>query len=72
MTSALPPYTRRWPPSATRWNLLGLARLEAHGRSRREIEPHAVGRLAVEDQGPVDLEKMEMGADLDRPVARVR
>src|SRR5947207_563140 len=29
---------------------LDLARLEAHGRAGRQVEPHAVGRLPIEDQ----------------------
>jgi hypothetical protein len=45
------------------------ARLEAHGSPGRDIEAHAIGQRAIEEQRPIDLEEMEMAADLDRPIA---
>ncbi len=53
-------------------HLLLVARLETHGGARRHVEAHAEGGRAVEAQRPVDLEEMEVRADLDRPVAGVR
>src|SRR5271157_6302075 len=52
-------------------NLLDIARLEPDGRAREEIETPAVGFLAIEDEGPVDLEEVEMRADLDRSITRI-
>ena len=47
------------------------ARLEAHGGSGGNVETHVEGWLAVELERAVDLEKAEMRADLNRPVAGV-
>ncbi len=52
-------------------NRLDLPRLDAHGRPGGQVEAHAVGRGPVEDQRPIDLEKVEMRPDLNRPVAGV-
>src|SRR6185503_11688197 len=48
-----------------------LAGLEAHRGARRDVEPAAVGLLAVELERGVGLVKVVMRADLDRAVARV-
>ena len=48
-----------------------LAGLEAHGGAGGDVEPHALGALAVELQRLVGLEEMIVAADLDRPVAGV-
>jgi hypothetical protein len=52
-------------------NLARIARLESHGRSRGNIQPHAVRSRAVEHQRAIDFEKMTMGSDLDRTVAAI-
>jgi hypothetical protein len=52
-------------------DLARLTGLEAHGGTCRDIQPHAVGRLAVEGERLVGLEEMVVGADLHRAVARV-
>ena len=52
-------------------DFLDVAGLEPHRRSAGQVEPHAVGLLAVEDEGPVGLEEVVVGADLHGPVARV-
>src|SRR5690242_12766721 len=41
-------------------NLLAIARLEADGGARRDVEPHPERRRAVEAQRAVDLEEVEM------------
>src|SRR6185312_762895 len=48
-----------------------LAGLEAHRRAGSDVEPHALGALAVELQRLVGLEEMVVAADLDRPVTGV-
>src|SRR5262249_13248041 len=52
-------------------HLARLSRLEAHGRSGRDVEPHAARLLAIELQRRVGLEEMIVRSDLDRPVAGV-
>ena len=52
-------------------HLARLAGLEAHGGAGGDVEPHALGALAVEVQRRVGLEEMIVAADLDRPVAGV-
>jgi hypothetical protein len=41
-------------------HLLDLAGLEANGRPGRQVEAQAVRLFAVEDQGAVDLEEVEV------------
>src|SRR5471030_2256592 len=48
-----------------------LARLEAHGGPRGDVQAHAVGAPALETERRIDLEKVEVRADLDRPVAAI-
>ena len=50
---------------------LGVTRLEAHGRPRRHVEPHAERLRAVEAQRAVGLEEVEVRADLDRPIGGI-
>src|SRR5262249_33200685 len=52
-------------------DLLDLAGLEAHGGARGQVQAHAVGLLAVADEGAVDLEEVEVRADLHGPIAGV-
>ena len=52
-------------------NFTGLARLEAHGRSRRNIQAIAKSSLSIEGESRVGLREMIMTADLDRSVARI-
>src|SRR5205085_11074819 len=47
------------------------ARLEPQRRAGRNVQPAAIRSVAVESERGVDLEKMRMGTDLDRPIARV-
>ena len=49
-----------------------VAGLEAHGRAGRHVEPHPERLGAVEAERAIDLEEVEVRADLDRTVARVR
>jgi hypothetical protein len=49
-----------------------VARLEAHGRPRGNIEPHAPCLGAVEGQRLVRLEEVVVRPHLDRPVPRIR
>ncbi len=46
-----------------------VAGLEAHGGPGGNIEAKALGRCAVEIEGIVDFVKMEMAADLNRPIS---
>src|SRR6266851_1671443 len=48
-----------------------LAWFEANRRSRRNVEAEAARRFTGEVQRAIDLEKMEVRTDLDRPVAGV-
>src|SRR5271154_3123061 len=48
-----------------------LARLEAHRGSRGDVQPHAVGDLAIEAQRIVGLEEVIVRADLDRTIAAI-
>src|SRR6056297_3077144 len=52
-------------------DLAALAGLEADGRARRDVEPHAAGLVTVEGEGLVGLEEVVVAADLDRPVAGI-
>src|SRR5919201_1362490 len=52
-------------------DLLLLARLEADGRAGGDVQAHAVGLGAVEVERAVDLEEVEVAADLYGAVARV-
>src|SRR5688572_17618751 len=53
-------------------DLLGVAGLEAHGRTGGNVEPKATRRRAVELKGFVGLKEMIVRADLNGPIARVR
>src|SRR5436309_16140862 len=53
-------------------DLARLSRFETHGRAGRDIETTAARIVAVEGERRVGLEKMVVGANLDRPVAGVR
>src|SRR5438477_7600054 len=44
---------------------LDIPRLEAHRRPCGQVQTHAVGRLAIEDQRPVNFEEMKMRPDLN-------
>jgi hypothetical protein len=48
-----------------------LARLEAHGGARGDVQAHAARRGAVEAERRVGLGEVIVRADLDRPVAGV-
>src|ERR1700677_2625017 len=52
-------------------HLAGLAGLEPHRGSGRDVEPHAARLLALELQRRIGLEEMIMAADLDRAVTRI-
>src|SRR5918996_4751159 len=52
-------------------NFTGLARLEAHSRSRRNVQAIPKRSLSIEGESRVGLSEMIMTADLDRSVARV-
>ena len=52
--------------------LAGLARLEAHSRSRRNVEATTERRLSIERQRRVGLSEMKVTAHLNRTVTRVR
>src|SRR5262245_66382857 len=47
------------------------ARLEAHSRSRRNVQTIPEGSLSIEGESRVGLSEMIMAADLNWPVARV-
>src|SRR5882672_9751823 len=49
-----------------------VAGLEAHRGSGGNVEPHAPGLAPLEAERAIHLEEVEVGADLYRPVARVR
>src|SRR5262245_57907508 len=53
-------------------NFTRLARLEAHSRSRRNVQAISESRLSVKGESRVGLGEMIVTADLDRSVARVR
>ncbi len=48
-----------------------VAGLEPDGGARGNVEPLTESPLPVKLEGPVDLEEVEMGSDLDRPVAGI-
>ena len=48
-----------------------VAGLKAQRGTCRDVEPVPERQLPVELQGPIDLEEVEVGADLDRPVAGI-
>src|SRR5439155_21942362 len=48
-----------------------VAVLEAHGRARRHVEPHPERSSPLEAERAVDLEEVEVRADLDRAIACV-
>ena len=50
---------------------LGVARLEADGRPRGDVQAHAEREGPVEPERAVHLEEVEVRADLDGPVPRV-
>ena len=52
-------------------DVLDVAGLEPDRRAAGQVQPHAVGLLAVEDQRRIGLEEVVMGADLDGTVAGV-
>ncbi len=60
------------PAEGAEPDLPGLARLEAHGHARRDVEPHAERLLARKPEGAIDLEEVVVRRDLDSPVERVR
>src|SRR5229473_2364611 len=52
-------------------NLPLVARLEPHGGASGDVQPHAVGALAVEGQPAVRLEEMAVRPNLHGPIAAV-
>ena len=50
---------------------LGLAGLESHGRSRGDVETHAVGPFAIEHECAIGLDEVIVAPDLNRPIAGV-
>ena len=52
-------------------DLARVARLEAHRGAGRDVQPHAVGRRAIELEPAVHLEEMAVRPDLHRTVAAV-
>src|SRR5262245_36177763 len=52
-------------------DLARVARLEADRGAGGDVQPHAVGRRAIECEGAVHLEEMKMRSDLDRTIAAV-
>src|SRR5262249_6526449 len=48
-----------------------VAGLEAHRGARGHVEPHSPGETTLEAQRTVDLEEVEVGADLDGPIRGV-
>ena len=57
LVSPLRPYTFAAPPNSHQRDFLVVARLEAHGGSRGNIEPHAKGSGAVETQARLTSKK---------------
>src|SRR6201747_585795 len=49
-----------------------LAGLEAHGRTRRNVQPEASRLVALEGERRIDFEKVKMRADLHGPVTCIR
>src|SRR5262245_5723936 len=58
-------------PVGDQANFAGEARLEAHRRSRRNVQAIPKGSLSIKSESPVGLSKMIMASDLDRSVACV-
>ena len=71
LVSALSPPIAPVPPKGTSVTALRLPRLEADGGAGRNVEPHAEGFAAIEFERLVDLEEVEVAADLHRPVAGI-
>ena len=59
------------PPEGDEFHGAAVSGLEADGRACRNIQAHAVGRLALEDQIPVHLEEMAVRTDLHGTVSGV-
>ena len=72
MTALLKPYTRRAPRVWDQRNFTRLARLEAHSRSRRNVQAISKSSLSIKRESRVGLGEMIVTAHLDRSVARVR
>src|SRR5260221_12170865 len=53
-------------------NFTGLARLEAHSRSRRNVQATPKSSLSIKGESRVGLSELIMTADLDWSVACVR
>ena len=53
-----------------RYGLL-ITGLKAHGRRGRDVKAHTVGGFAVEFEGAVHFEKVEMRTDLDGAIAGI-
>src|SRR5476649_942025 len=54
------------------FNRAFLAGLEAHGRTRCNVQAEASGLVAFERERRVDFEEMKMRTDLHGPVTRIR
>src|SRR5262249_56777892 len=69
---ALDPDKKPSAASCSEPHLAGLARLEPHSRSRRNVEEISGGCVTIECERGVGLGEMKVTADLNRSVARVR
>ncbi len=49
----------------------GLARLEAHRRAGRNVQPEPAGHGTIKVQGRIGFKKMVVRADLDRPISGI-
>src|SRR5262245_60510588 len=65
------PINQARPPVGDQPNFTGLARLEAHSRSRRNVQAIPKSSLSIKVESRVGLSEMIMTADLDRSVAYV-
>lgn len=53
------------------FNFACVARLESHGCPCGNVEPHAVGRRAIEVQQAIDLEEVTVRSDLHGSIATI-
>src|SRR5436309_1568691 len=71
LNEAIEPAHVAVPSNRRQLHLARVARLEPHGRARRNVQPHPVRGLAIECEAAVHLEEMAVRSDLNRPIAAV-
>ena len=58
-------------PEVYQRNFFLFSGLKAHGRAGRNVQSHPSRRLPIEPESTIDLKKVIVAADLNRPIAGV-